>query len=145
MMFTALNFDRTNLAQALSDNFLEDLNLTTNQMNTGKTINLVCFLAAELPSQLVSKKVGADIWSMVAMCQAVITGKHGFYATRALIGLLEGGFICDTCLWISYFFTSTEYTNRMSFFYASNQTTTIISSLLAFALLKIKTSALGEG
>ncbi|CUM67410.1 uncharacterized protein PRCAT00005104001 [Priceomyces carsonii] len=153
MMFTALNFDRSNLAQALSDNFLDDLNLTTNQMNIGKTINLVCFLAAELPSQLISKKIGADVWiptqmmlwSIVAMCQAAITGKHGFYATRALIGLLEGGFICDTCLWISYFFTSTEYTNRMSFFYASNQTTTIISSLLAFALLKIKTSTMSEG
>lgn len=153
MMFTALNFDRTNLQQALSDNFLEDLNLTTNQMNTGKTINLVCFLAAELPSQLISKKIGADIWiptqmvlwSIVAMSQAAITEKHGFYATRALIGLLEGGFICDTCLWVSYFFTSKEYTNRMSFFYASNQITTIISSLLAFALLRIKTSALGDG
>lgn len=153
MMFTALNFDRTNLQQALSDNFLDDLNLTTNQLNTGKTINLVFFLAAELPSQLISKKVGADIWiptqmvlwSIVAMCQAAITDQKGFYITRALIGLLEGGFICDTCLWVSYFFTSSEYTNRMSFFYASNQITTIISSLLAFALLKIKTSALGDG
>lgn len=153
MMFTALNFDRQNLAQALSDNFLDDLKLTTNQMNTGKTINLVCFLAAELPSQLISKKIGADVWiptqmvlwSAVAMCQAAITGKHGFYATRALIGLLEGGFICDTCLWISYFFTREEYTNRMSYFYASNQITTIVSSLLAFALLKIKTSTIQEG
>ncbi|KRZ98684.1 uncharacterized protein AC631_05553 [Debaryomyces fabryi] len=79
------------------------------------------------------------------MFQAIISGKNGFYVTRALIGLLEGGFICDTCLWISYFFTSKEYTNRMCYFYASNQITTIISSLLAFALLKIKTSALGDG
>lgn len=152
-MFTALNFDRTNLQQALSDNFLEDLNLTTNQLNTGKTINLVCFLVAELPSQLISKTVGVDIWiptqmvlwSIVAMCQTAITGQNGFYVTRALIGLLEGGFICDTCLWVSYFFTSKDYTKRMSFFYASNQITSIISSLLAFALLEIKTSALGDG
>lgn len=153
IMFCALNFDRQNLAQALSDNFLDDLNLTTNQYNTGRTINLVCFLFAELPSQLISKKIGADIWiptqmvlwSIVAMSQAAITDKHGFYATRALIGLLEGGFICDTCLWISYFYTSREYLIRLAFFYASNQITTIVSSLLAFGLLEIKTSVIREG
>ena len=153
LMFTALNFDRTNLHQALTDNFLQDLNLTTNNYNTGNTINLVCFLAAELPSQLISKKVGPDIWiptqivlwSVVSIVQANITDKYGFYVTRALVGALQGGFICDVCLWISYFYTSKEFTFRLSVFYISNPLSQILSSLLAFALLKIHTAALPEG
>ncbi|GAV46428.1 hypothetical protein ZYGR_0A00190 [Zygosaccharomyces rouxii] len=150
LMFTALDFDRSNISQALSDNMLENLNLTTNDYNTANTINLVCFLAAELPSQLISKKIGADVWiptqmclwSIVSVCQASMTTKSGFYATRALLGALQGGFICDVCLWMSYFFTSKELPFRLSLFYIANPMTSVWSSLLSFGLLKIKTGGL---
>lgn len=49
-------------------------------------------------SNLVSKKLGSDVWipiqmmtwSIVAICQVALNGKSSFYATRALLGLLEG-------------------------------------------------------
>ncbi|CAM9019987.1 hypothetical protein WICANDRAFT_33270 [Wickerhamomyces anomalus NRRL Y-366-8] len=153
IMFTALDFDRSNIQQAVSDNMLDDLGLTTEHYNIGNTINLVCFLASELPSQLVSKKLGADVWiptqlvlwSAVSISQAAITGKHGFYATRALIGAFQGGFICDACLWMSYFYTSKELPFRLSLFYIANPLTSVFSALLAFALLRIKTSLLPHG
>ncbi|CCH44007.1 putative transporter [Wickerhamomyces ciferrii] len=152
-MLTALDFDRYNIQQALSDNMLDDLGLNTGDYNIGNTINLVCFLAAELPSQLISKKLGADvwipmqliIWSMVSIAQAGITNKAGFYVTRALIGAFQGGFICDTCLWMTYFYTSKELPFRLSLFYIANPLTSVFSSLLAFALLRIKTSLLPHG
>lgn len=61
-------------------------------------------MLAELPSQLISKKLGPDnwipiqmiSWSIVASFQAFLSGKHSFYACRALIGMIEGGFIADT-------------------------------------------------
>lgn len=152
VMFTALNFDRNNLNQALSTNFLKDLKLTTNQLNLGHTINLVCFLSSELPSQLISKKLGADIWipsqmvlwSIVSISQIAIRDARGFYVTRALLGLCQGGFICDVCLWMSYFYTNKEFPMRISLFYISNPLTTVWSSLLAFALLKISTPSLKQ-
>lgn len=153
VMFTGLNFDRYNILQATSDNMLEDLGLTTNDYNLANTVNLVCFLGAELPSQLISKKLGADVWiptqmclwSIVSFAQFWIQGKASFVACRALIGLFEGGFICDMTLWMSYFYTRKETPFRISLFYISNYLTSVFSALLAAALLKIQTEAHPEG
>lgn len=86
IMFTGLNLDRFDTRQAVADDMLQDLNLTTNDYNLGNTISLLCFLFAELPSQLISKKLGADIWiptqiciwSIVSLTQFWIKSKTGF-------------------------------------------------------------------
>lgn len=75
-MFIALQVDRSNLSQAVADNLLDDMNMTTNDYNIGNQIFFICVLVAEVPSQLISKKLGPDVftplqmvsWSIVAMC-----------------------------------------------------------------------------
>jgi hypothetical protein len=78
------------------------------------------------------------LWSIVAMSQCALTGRTSFLVTRALLGVLEGGFIPDIVLWLSYFYTSGELPIRLSFFWTTLSTTTIITSLLAFALLHMR-------
>lgn len=76
IMFAALNIDRNNISNAVSDNMLEDLDLTkadyvsqslrgvshqsedltVHYQTIGQTISRVGFLVAELPSQLISKR-----------------------------------------------------------------------------------------
>lgn len=73
--------------------------MITNDYNTGQTIFLVCFLFAEMPSQLMSKWIGPDrwipiqmvSWSFIAAFQAFVQNKGGYFACRALLGLIEGG------------------------------------------------------
>jgi hypothetical protein len=120
--------------------------MNTNDYNYGQTIFLVCFLCAELPSQLISKKIGPDnwipiqmvSWSLVASLQAFITGRSSFFACRALLGLIEGGFIPDNILYLSYFYTGFELPARLSWFWVSYQSTQIVSAFFAFGILRLR-------
>lgn len=84
---------RSNLTNATADNFLDDLGLSQNDYNMGFTIFRVTFLLAELPSQLISKRLGPDVWvpiqlcaySIVSACQFWLNGRGAFFATRALM------------------------------------------------------------
>ena len=142
---------------------LDDLGLSTNEYNTGMTIFYLCFLFAELPSQMIGKALGPDnwvpiqmvsryacsfknqttdmpqvIWSLIAAMQSQITGRSSFWATRALLGLIEGGFIPDNILYLSYWYTSAELPIRLCYFWFSYQFTSIVSAFMAFGFLHMR-------
>ena len=106
VMFFGLQLDRGNIQNALTNNFLKDLHLTTDDYNNGTTIQLLCFLACEFPVQVLTKRYGFRYvlptmmmaWGTVSWSQAWITTRSTFYVTRALIGACEGGFIPGTIL-----------------------------------------------
>jgi MFS family permease len=124
---------------------IEDLGLTTNDYNNGMTIFYCSFLFAELPSQLISKKLGPDVWipiqmicwSIVAASQARLTNKTTFYIARFLLGLIEGGFIPDVILYLSYYYKNAELPKRLSWFWTAYQATSIVGAFLAFGILHL--------
>jgi Major Facilitator Superfamily len=75
------------------------------------------------------------LWSIVAASQSRMTGRASFYATRSLLGLIQGGFIPDVCLYFTYFFKGKELPNRLSWFWTADIGTGIVSALLGYGIL----------
>ncbi|KAH7329788.1 major facilitator superfamily domain-containing protein [Rhizoctonia solani] len=147
VMFFALQLDRgREYFAALSDNLLKDLGLNTNDYNNGQMIFYLSFMCAELPSQLISKRLGPDVWlpiqlvlwSIVAMSQCRLNSRGSFFTTRCLLGLLEGGFIPDMILFLSYFYKGNELPVRLSFFWMSYTFTNISGALLGYGILRMR-------
>ncbi|KAL3490710.1 major facilitator superfamily domain-containing protein [Aspergillus germanicus] len=146
LMFFGLQLDRGNLSNALTDSFLDDLNLTTDDYNNGNTIQLMCFLAAEFPVQLLIKRFGFRrvlptlmlLWSLVSWTQSWMHDRASFYVTRALIGTFEGGFIPGAILFATYFYKTKELSVRLAFFWSTLNVARIISSLLAAGILGMR-------
>ncbi|KAL2884902.1 putative transporter YIL166C [Ceratocystis lukuohia] len=146
VMFCSLDLNRRNINRAISDNLLPELNMTTNDFNYGQTIFLTSFLAAELPSGLISKRLGADrwipaliiCWSIVSGCQAWMATKTHYYVMRCLLGLAMGGFIPDVVLWLTYFYKSNELPKRLAFFWTALSTCNILGSFIAAGVLQMR-------
>jgi sugar phosphate permease len=138
--------DRGNISNALADDLLTDLGLTTDDYNNGTTIQVLCFLLAEFPVQFLTKRYGFKnilpalmvCWGLVSTFQAFMTGRAAFYVTRALIGTFEGGFIPGVVLMATYFYTSKELSIRLAAFWSTLNIARVISALLAAGLLEMR-------
>ncbi|KAI1361302.1 major facilitator superfamily transporter [Xylaria arbuscula] len=146
IMFAALNIDRNNILNAVSDNLLDDLGMTTSDYNVGQTISKIGFLVAELPSQLISKRIGPDLWIPIQICifsfisasQFFLSGRSSFLATRFLVAVFQGGFIPDMILYLSYWYTGKRLPIRLAWFWTASQIVDIGVGFAAVGLLSLR-------
>ncbi|KAL7625869.1 hypothetical protein AAE478_005092 [Parahypoxylon ruwenzoriense] len=132
IMFTAMELDRANLAQSLTDNFLDDMHMTTD--------------AGEFPAQLLAKWLGPDRWipsqivlfSVVSASQFALSNRSSFLICRALLAFLQGGFIPECVLYLSYFYKHHELTIRLGFFWTGMFLADIVAAVVAFGLLHMR-------
>jgi MFS family permease len=104
IMFTFMQFDRTNISAALTDTIKKDINVGNTQINLAQTLFILGFILTELPFNIISKRIGPTRWLPITMfiwgtctwCQIFLTGRRGLYACRFFIGAMEGGFIPGT-------------------------------------------------
>jgi hypothetical protein len=65
MRYTEL--DKGNIANALTDNFMEDVGITQNQVNAGQQLMSLGIVILEFPSNMVIYRVGPARWLTLQM------------------------------------------------------------------------------
>ncbi|KAM3460568.1 hypothetical protein NHJ6243_005843 [Beauveria neobassiana] len=146
LCFCFLQFDRTNIGNALTNSLRQDIAVGNTQVNLAQTLFTVGFIVSELPFNIVSKRIGPErflpitmcLWGIVTWSQVFIKNATGLYACRFLIGTLEGGYIPGFALYISKFYANNELALRYAIFWAANSFAGALSGPLSIGLLSLR-------
>ncbi|GAM33579.1 tartrate transporter [Talaromyces pinophilus] len=145
LCFCFLQFDRTNISNALTSTFAADLHINNSHINLAQTLFTVGFVITELPFNMISRYIGTErflpvtmfLWGIATWSQIFVRNASGLYAIRFFIGALEGGYIPSFALYISKFYTHRELALRYAIFWASNSFAGILGGPLAIGLLSL--------
>ncbi|KAM5344981.1 hypothetical protein ACJ41O_010843 [Fusarium nematophilum] len=140
--FFALQLDRGNIGNALTDFFLDDVGITQNQFNVGQQLLSAGIVLLEIPSNIIlyrlgpSRWIGSQIlaWGLVATLQAFQKGLAAFLSTRLLLGLCEAGFIPAGLYTITRWYKKEETSKRFSWYFIGNMTAAASSGLIAYGI-----------
>jgi MFS family permease len=146
LLFCFLQFDRTNISNALTDTLRKDINITNKEINLAQTLFILGFVITELPFNMISKVMGPErflpitmfLWGTVTWCQVFIKSAKGLYAARFFLGALEGGYIPGMVVYISKFYTNQELGVRYAIFWASNSIAGALGGPLSIGLLSLR-------
>ncbi|KAH7134912.1 alternative sulfate transporter [Dendryphion nanum] len=144
--FFCLQLDRGNIANAITDRFMEDIKITQNQFNVGQQMLSLGIVLTEIPSNMILYRVGPGKWltlqlflfGTVSTFQAFQTNYASFIATRFLLGITESGFIPGGLWTLSTWYTRSETAKRVMIFYFGNQFGQASAKLLAFGILHMR-------
>ncbi|RVX73940.1 hypothetical protein B0A52_02830 [Exophiala mesophila] len=145
MLYLLVFVDRVNIGNARVAGLQRDLRLTDLQYQTAVTVTYVLYIAAELPSNLLLKKLGPKVvlsglcflWGTVTTLQCLVNNYSGLLAARLMLGLAEGGLFPGINLYLSMFYQREELQLRIAMFYSFAAFSGAFSGLLAAAIAKM--------
>ncbi|KAJ4494769.1 MFS general substrate transporter [Lentinula edodes] len=145
-MFYLLSFlDRANIGNARVAGLQKDLGMSDRQYQVCVTILYVPYICAELPSNLLLRKIGPrylmpsllTLWGLMVALQGLVTSYSGLVVVRAFLGLVEGPMFPGIVLYLSSFYTRSELAFRVAVFFSSASLSGAFSGLLAAAIINM--------
>lgn len=143
VLFYFLSFlDRTNIGNARLDGLTIDLNLSDYQYRIALTILYIPYILAEIPSNLLLKKIGPNywlpslvtIWGIVSTLEGIVKNAQGLWADRFFLGLTEGGILPGIILYMSGWYKPHELQFRIGLFWSASSVAGAFAGLLAAAI-----------
>ncbi|KAI1637862.1 major facilitator superfamily domain-containing protein [Biscogniauxia mediterranea] len=139
VLFLCSFLDRTNVGNARLYGLEEEIGITDSQYDSGLAVYYATYIAGEIPSNLILRKLTPSIWlpclaffwGIIAMSTGFIKNFAQFAAVRALLGLCEGGLLPGMILYLSSIYTRGELAIRIGIFYTSASLSGAFSGLLA--------------
>ncbi|KAJ3506872.1 hypothetical protein NLJ89_g6626 [Agrocybe chaxingu] len=125
----------------------EATHLTTNQYNWLGTIFYLSYLAFEFPQNLALQRfpvgkwmsLNISIWAVALCAHAACKNFAGLFVVRLILGMCEGSITAGFMIVSSMFYTRTEQTLRVGYWFLMNGTAQIITGFISFGTLHIKT------
>ncbi|KAK3936859.1 major facilitator superfamily domain-containing protein [Diplogelasinospora grovesii] len=145
LLFLCSFLDRTNVGNAKIIGLETDLGISNLQYNQGLAVFYATYIASEIPSNLVLKKVSPKIWlplltvvwGTVTMCLGFVRDFGSFFGVRAVLGFTEGGLLPGMVLYLSMLYTRQEMALRIGIFYTAASLSGAFGGLLARGLSAI--------
>ncbi|KAK0243317.1 major facilitator superfamily domain-containing protein [Armillaria nabsnona] len=139
--------DKATLGNAAVLGLLEDTHLSTDQLGT---IFYLGYLVFEFPQNLCLQRLPVGKWLSfnilawaIALCMhAACKNFAGLFIVRLILGICEGSITAGFMIVTSMFYTRTEQTLRVGYWFLMNGTAQIISGFISFGTLHMKTNSL---
>ncbi|GJJ14090.1 hypothetical protein Clacol_008347 [Clathrus columnatus] len=134
--------DRSNVGNAKVDGLATQINLQGAEYNTGLALYFVGYVLFEIPANIVLKRTSPRtwlptitlIWGVISVCQGLVTDKAGFYAVRFFLGVTEAGLFPGVIYVFSMYYTRTQRSIRVSFFFSGSALAGAFGGVLAYLL-----------
>lgn len=139
--------DKTTLGSSAILGIREATHLTTNQYNWLGTIFYLSYLVFEYPQNLALQRfpvgkwmsLNIFVWGVALCCHAACRNFAGLFVVRLILGMCEGSITAGFMIVSSMFYTRTEQTLRVGYWFLMNGTAQIISGFISFGSLHIHT------
>lgn len=143
--------DRSNLGNAQTDGFTNDLGMPASAINTATSLFFATYVPLQPFSASIGKKVGQTYWlGIIGVGWGILTLGHAFIKTesqliaiRLLIGVFESGFYPTVVTYMSRFYPRYDLAFRIALFYGSYAIAGAFGGIIAYGCFKIDGSLHG--
>lgn len=121
----------------------EDLSLSPAAYGLGAGLFFAGYVAFEVPSNLILRRVGARLWisrimiswGVVSVLMAFVHNEATFYLCRFLLGVAEAGFLPGVILYVNQWLPQQDRARALSVLAASTAVAGLVGSPLSMSLL----------
>jgi ACS family tartrate transporter-like MFS transporter len=142
--FLVTYLDRVNVGfAALTAN--RDLGMTSQSFALGAGIFFVGYFLCEIPSNLALERFGARLWlgrilitiGIVSACTSFVSGAHGFYAVRFLLGMADAGLFPGVIFFMTRWFPRRHRANMMALFMLAIPLSSFVGAPISGTILEL--------
>ncbi|KAI9370254.1 major facilitator superfamily domain-containing protein [Aspergillus egyptiacus] len=145
LLYLLAFLDRGNIGNAKIEGMVEDLNMTGQQYNWCLTVFFFTYVAFELPSNLLLKKLRPSrllpllmvSWGIVMTLMGIVQGYHGLLIARLFLGITEAGLYPGIAYYITFWYPRHLAQYRQALFFSAASIAGAFSGILAWAIAKM--------
>ncbi|KAL6237831.1 hypothetical protein BDW75DRAFT_248305 [Aspergillus navahoensis] len=145
LLYLLAFLDRGNIGNAKIEGMLDDLNMSGPEYNWCLTVFFFTYVAFELPSNLLLKKLRPSrllpllmvAWGIVMTLMGIVQNYHGLLIARLFLGVAEAGLYPGIAYYITLWYPRHLAQYRQAMFFSAASVAGAFSGILAWAIAKM--------